>query len=126
VRGRSDEQLDRLVGSDAGLRLIFKGMESAFLPEKADGFRGDIQYELDSRRGTRRWHLHVSDARAEAREGAAAEPAVTYRASVALFARLIARDVNPAKALLEEELQIEGDYRVAMRMEDWFGQTRAW
>jgi alkanesulfonate monooxygenase SsuD/methylene tetrahydromethanopterin reductase-like flavin-dependent oxidoreductase (luciferase family)/putative sterol carrier protein len=126
VRGRSDEQLDRIVGSDAGLRVIFKGMEAAFIPEKADGFRGDIQYELESGRGTRRWHLHIDDGRAEAREGAAAEPTVTYRMSVPLFARLIARDVNPAKALLEDQLSVEGDYRVAMRMEDWFGQTRAW
>jgi alkanesulfonate monooxygenase SsuD/methylene tetrahydromethanopterin reductase-like flavin-dependent oxidoreductase (luciferase family) len=126
VRGRSDDQLDRMIGSDAGMRMIFKGMETAFLPDKADGFEGDIQYELASRRGPRRWHLHIGDGRAEAREGAAAEPTVTYRTSVPLFARLIARDVNPAKALLDEELVIEGDYRVAMRMEDWFGQTRAW
>ena len=27
---------------------------------------------------------------------------------------------------IDEELTVEGDYRVAMRMEDWFGQTRAW
>ena len=53
VRGRSDAQLERTVGSNAGLRMIFKGMERAFVPEKANGFSGEVQYELTSQQRAR-------------------------------------------------------------------------
>ena len=46
VRRRSDAQLERTFGTDRGMRLIFKGMERAFVPEKAGKFSGDVQYEL--------------------------------------------------------------------------------
>jgi hypothetical protein len=41
VRGRSDEQLDRLMGSGPGLRVLFKGMETAFVPSAARVLRRD-------------------------------------------------------------------------------------
>src|SRR4051794_18061606 len=46
VKGRSDEQLDTLMGSGPGLRILFKGMESSFDPEGARGFSGSIVYVL--------------------------------------------------------------------------------
>ena len=61
VRGRSDAQLERTVGSNAGLRVIFKGMERAFVPEKANGFSGEFQYELTGRNGDRDWIVRIED-----------------------------------------------------------------
>ena len=56
VRKRSDAQLERTLGSGPGLRLMFKGMERAFLPEKANGFKGEVQYELTgARNGNGEW-----------------------------------------------------------------------
>ena len=51
VRGRSDEQLHRLFDRGPGLAVIFKGMERAFVPERAHGFEGEIAYELRGRDG---------------------------------------------------------------------------
>src|SRR4051794_545741 len=53
VSALSDEQIDRLMGAGPGLKMIFKGMENAFVPEKARGFSGEVLYELRGSRGTR-------------------------------------------------------------------------
>ncbi len=60
VRKRSDAQLERTLGSGPGLRIMFKGMERAFVPEKAAGFTGEIQYELTgARNGIGEWVVRV-------------------------------------------------------------------
>ena len=46
---RDDRRLERTVGSDPGLRVLFGGMTQRFRPDKAAGFSGDIQYELRRR-----------------------------------------------------------------------------
>ena len=126
VRGRSDDQLERALGNDVALRVIFGGMERAFVPERAEGFEGAIQYELESSRGTRTWHLHVADGRARARQGPADDPRVKLRARLPVFARLFARESNPAKALLEGDLVVEGDFSVASRVGYMFGEDAQW
>ena len=94
MRGRSDAQLERTSARTAGLRIIFKGMERAFVPEKANGFTGEVQYELTGRAtGQRDWVVRIEDGqRATAEPGARrAIPSVTFRTSVPTFARIAAR-----------------------------------
>jgi alkanesulfonate monooxygenase SsuD/methylene tetrahydromethanopterin reductase-like flavin-dependent oxidoreductase (luciferase family)/putative sterol carrier protein len=121
VRGRSDDQLDRLMSSGPGLRVIFKGMESAFVPARAGGFSGDILYDLGSPRGDRRWTVSVDGSRAVVSEHAADAPAVTVRAQVPVFVRIAAGELDPARAMLEGRLVIEGDFAVAARLGEMFG-----
>jgi putative sterol carrier protein len=126
IRARSDEQLDRLMGSKAGLKVAFGGMERAFVPEKSGGFNGAVQYELDGSRGVRKWHVQIEGDRASARPGGTDEPAVTMRMTVPLFARVLAREVDPAKAMLEGRLDISGDFAVAARLGEMFGEPSRW
>jgi putative sterol carrier protein len=121
VRGRTDEQLDRLMGSGPGLRVIFKGMENAFVPEKAAGFSGEILYDLKAPRGRREWTVKVAGGRVAAEERASAEPAVTLRADVPVFVRIAAGELDPARAMLDGRLEIEGDFAVAGRLGEMFG-----
>jgi alkanesulfonate monooxygenase SsuD/methylene tetrahydromethanopterin reductase-like flavin-dependent oxidoreductase (luciferase family) len=122
VRGRSDEQLHRLFDRGPGLAVIFKGMERAFVPERARGFEGEITYELSGRDGQRSWTIQIGEGRAAARQGSAAEPAVTFRASVPDFVRLAAREAFAPKLLLEGALAIEGDFALAGRLPEMFGE----
>jgi alkanesulfonate monooxygenase SsuD/methylene tetrahydromethanopterin reductase-like flavin-dependent oxidoreductase (luciferase family)/putative sterol carrier protein len=122
VRGRSDEQLDRLVGTGPGLRLIFKGMENAFVPEAARGFTGDIYYDLRASRGQQPWTLAVDGSRAVAEPRASSSPAVTLRAEVPVFVRIVAGDLDPMRAMLDGRLEVEGDFAVAGRLDEMFGQ----
>jgi putative sterol carrier protein len=126
VRGRSDEQLDRLIGSGPGLRVLFKGMESAFVPEAAGGFSGEILYDLDSSRGPRPWTVSVDSSRAVAEPRTSASPAVTLRARVPVFVRIAAGELDPARAMLDGRLEIEGDYTVAGRLGEMFGAAPRW
>jgi alkanesulfonate monooxygenase SsuD/methylene tetrahydromethanopterin reductase-like flavin-dependent oxidoreductase (luciferase family) len=122
VRGRSDEQLHRLFDRGPGLAVIFKGMERAFVPERARGFEGEITYVLRGRDGPRSWTMAIGDGRAAAQRGEAAEPAVTFRASVPDFVRLAAREAFAPKLLLEGALVIEGDFALAGRLPEMFGE----
>jgi len=123
VRGRSDAQLERTVGSNPGLKVIFKGMEHAFVPERANGFSGEFQYELTGPNGDREWFVRIEDgARAVARPGRATEPGVTFRTSVPTFARIASGQVHPAKAMLEGDLEVRGDFELAARLGEMFGQ----
>jgi SCP-2 sterol transfer family len=126
IRGRNDEQLDKLMGSNAGLRVAFGGMERAFVPENSGGFRGAIQWELESSRGLRTWHVAIDDGRARARPGAVDDPKVTMKMSVPMFARVLAREVDPAKAMLEGRLTVTGDFAVASRIGPMFGEDARW
>jgi alkanesulfonate monooxygenase SsuD/methylene tetrahydromethanopterin reductase-like flavin-dependent oxidoreductase (luciferase family) len=123
VRGRSDQQLHRLFDRGPGLAVIFKGMERAFVPERARGFEGEIQYELRGRDGALTWIVRIGDGRAAARPGTAAQPAVALRTSVPDFVRLAAREAFAPKLLLEGALVIEGDFAVAGRLPEMFGEA---
>ena len=100
-------------------------MESALVPERAEGVDAEIQYELRGRGGLRRWVLSIHDGRAEARRGAAADPAVTMRASVPDFVRVVAREAFAPKLLLEGRLELDGDFMLAGRLDEMFGGQRA-
>jgi alkanesulfonate monooxygenase SsuD/methylene tetrahydromethanopterin reductase-like flavin-dependent oxidoreductase (luciferase family) len=126
VRGRSDEQLDRLMGSSAGLRVLFKAMESAYVPEAGGGFSGEILYELTSERGPRPWTVSVDERRAVAEPRTAVSPAVTLRAAVPVFVRIAAGGLEPARALLDGQLEFEGDFVVAGRLGEMFGAAPRW
>jgi alkanesulfonate monooxygenase SsuD/methylene tetrahydromethanopterin reductase-like flavin-dependent oxidoreductase (luciferase family)/putative sterol carrier protein len=121
VHGRSDEQLDRLMGAGPGLRLIFKGMESAFVPDAAGGFKGEIFYDLRGSRGPQPWTLAIDGSRAVAAPRVASSPAVTLRAEVPVFVRIAAGDLDPMRAILDERLEVEGDFALAGRLDQMFG-----
>jgi alkanesulfonate monooxygenase SsuD/methylene tetrahydromethanopterin reductase-like flavin-dependent oxidoreductase (luciferase family)/putative sterol carrier protein len=120
VTGRTDAQLERILGNGVALRAIFKGMERSFRPEGARGFTGDIQYDLTARGRTRRWTLHVAGDLAESRPGPAPSPAVTLRMGVATFGHILAGELEPGRAFLEGRIQVEGDLMVAARLGEMF------
>jgi alkanesulfonate monooxygenase SsuD/methylene tetrahydromethanopterin reductase-like flavin-dependent oxidoreductase (luciferase family)/putative sterol carrier protein len=122
VRKRSDAQLERTLGSGPGLRIMFKGMERSFVPEKAAGFAGAIQYELTgTRNGHQEWYVQVDPGRVAALPGRAPQPVVTLRMSVPVFARIAAQELHPAKAMMEGDLHVEGNWEAASRMGEMFG-----
>jgi alkanesulfonate monooxygenase SsuD/methylene tetrahydromethanopterin reductase-like flavin-dependent oxidoreductase (luciferase family)/putative sterol carrier protein len=123
VRRSGDGRLARTVGSAAGLKVIFAGMERQFVAERAAGFTGDIQYNLRAADGTlRSWTVTVDGERASARPGASDAAKLTLTLSVADFVRIAGRDLDPIKAVLTGRLELAGDFSVAMRLGEMFGQ----
>jgi alkanesulfonate monooxygenase SsuD/methylene tetrahydromethanopterin reductase-like flavin-dependent oxidoreductase (luciferase family)/putative sterol carrier protein len=126
VRRTADRRLEQLAGSQPGLRLIFGAMEQAYVPEKANGFTGDLQYDL--RRGDGQvvhWTLSLDPARASARPGRAGDPALTVKLTLVDFLRMAGRDLDAGKALLTGRLDLEGDFALAQRLGEMFGQPAA-
>ena len=124
VRRRSDRQLERLFGSGPALRAIFKRMEQLFEPAKADGFAGEIQYELLGSDGVEKWVVLIDGGRATTRPGEARTPTTTLRMSVPLFVRVAARELHPVKAYREGWLEVSGDFGLAARINVMFGVSQ--
>jgi len=106
--------------------VIFGAMTQAYEPERANGFAGALQYDL--RRGDGRvvrWTVEVGPQHATARPGPAAAPALTLKLTVADFLRMAARDLDAGKALLTGRLDLEGDFSLAQRLGEMFGQPSA-
>jgi putative sterol carrier protein len=123
VRRSSDQRLERTVGSERGLRFVFGQMARAYRPDRADGWTGDVRYELTDGSGrTRTWTVSCAAGGARSHEGAAPDPALTVKLGVADFVRVAAGDLDPAKALLSGRMDLEGDFGVAMRLAAMFGQ----
>ena len=116
LRGRTDGQLERLVGSGPALRAVFRGMERSFRPDRAGGFTGEIQYELTDTNGARLWTIRVEGDHAVAVAGRAFSPAVTIRTTVPTFARVLSGELEPGRAFLEGLLAVEGDLALASRL----------
>jgi putative sterol carrier protein len=101
-------------------------MADAFEPDKALGFSGDLRYELRATDGTvRTWTVRVDGDRATARPGGDGPAALTLRLAVADFVRMAGRDLDPGKALLSGRLDLEGDFALAARLGEMFGQPSA-
>ena len=124
VRGASDEQLERRFGSELAQRVIFTGMARQFEPRFAFGFEGDIAYELRHQNGGRppsRWTVRVRDGAATVLPGVNGSPAITFKLSVADWARLIAEDADPQELLFSGRFDVEGDLSLATRVPEMFG-----
>ena len=97
-------------------------MTSGFDAGKAAGFEGSIVYDLGLGDGTRRaWTIRVSGGRATARQGRAADPALTIRASLADFTRVITEAADSYQLILDGRMTMDGDLGLANRLADMFG-----
>ncbi|MEA2255983.1 MAG: hypothetical protein QOG35_2028 [Solirubrobacteraceae bacterium] len=127
VRRSDDARLERTAGSERGLRLLFGAMAQAYVPERAGGFAGELAYELRRAGGdVVRWTVAVDGERATARPGAATDAALTVKMGVADFVRVAGRDLDAGKALLTGRMDLEGDFALAARLGEMFGQPAAY
>jgi alkanesulfonate monooxygenase SsuD/methylene tetrahydromethanopterin reductase-like flavin-dependent oxidoreductase (luciferase family) len=125
VRGASDEDVERRFGNRIAQRMIFTGMAQAFEPDKAQGFEGDIVYELTHGGDGGRpdvWTVRIKGRRATVRRVESPNPAIRLRMAIPDFMRVVTREVDPALPLLQGRIAVEGDLRLAPRLGEMFGQ----
>ena len=123
VQRSTDRRLEQTLGSRLGLKAVFAGMERQYVPERAGGFAGDIQYDLRGADGSvRSWTVAVGPVAARARPGPSADAKLKITVSLADFARIAGQDLDPVKAVLTGRLELAGDFAVAMRLGEMFGQ----
>jgi alkanesulfonate monooxygenase SsuD/methylene tetrahydromethanopterin reductase-like flavin-dependent oxidoreductase (luciferase family)/putative sterol carrier protein len=120
VQSRDDRQLERIMRFRLAQRVIFKGLERAFQPERANGFRGSVEYQL----GDHCWTVEIAPGRAAARPGKAEKPVLVFRTTLPIFARIAAGELTAPQAILERKLMVEGDLKALARFSEMFGQAR--
>lgn len=124
VRRSDERRLERTLGSRGGLRMLFGAMARRYEPAKADGFAGDIRYELRYAGGeVRSWTVTVGPQRAVARPGEAPDPALVIGLALGDFLRIAGGELDPVAAVLTGRLKLAGDFTVAMRLGAMFGQS---
>jgi hypothetical protein len=130
VRRSGDRRIERVVGSEAGLRVLFGGMARRFVPDKANGFEGEIEYALSTTDGgVKPWVVQVTgppQPRAHVRPGRAGDPRLKLSVPLADFVRMAARDLDPGKALMTGRLVLEGDFAVATQLGEMFGEPSSY
>jgi len=126
VRRSSDARLERIAGCDPALAVIFAAMTRAYEPDKANGFAGELEFDLRRADGrVAQWIVRVDSERATARRGRAVAPALALTMTVADFVRIAARDVDAGRALLTGRLDLAGDFALAQRLGEMFGRPAA-
>jgi putative sterol carrier protein len=126
VRRATDDRLEATAGSDRGLKVVFGAMARAYEPDKANGFAGELEYDLHRRDGrVVPWTVRVDGQGASVHPRRAADPALTLTVTVADFLRMAAGDLDAGKALLTGRLDLAGDFALAQRLGEMFGQPTA-
>jgi SCP-2 sterol transfer family len=124
VASWSDATLERRFGSRIGQRALFGGMARSFVPAAADGFAGELEYEL-TRPATGapslRWTLVIVSERAEARPGPASNPRLRISMGVADFMRVATAAADPVVLVLSGRASVRGDFGLAARLPEMFG-----
>jgi DNA-binding SARP family transcriptional activator/tetratricopeptide (TPR) repeat protein len=127
TRDHSDEDLVRRFGTHRAQRVVFGAMARGFQPAMAFGFEGEIEFELlppDDHvdpSSSDWWTLEVSGRRADAREGRAADPAVTLHLGVADLVRLGAGELRPLDLVESRRARFEGQLDLGVRVPSMFG-----
>jgi putative sterol carrier protein len=122
MRRIPDRGIERTVGSDLALRLLFTGMAWRYQPERSGGFEGELQYVLDRSGGDPAvWTVVVRDRRARAEQRPAHRPALTVRLAVADMIRVAGGELDLGTALFDGRLRGEGDLALATRLGPMFG-----
>ena len=114
-----DRALSAVFGNRLALRGILSEMAKAYVPRVANGFVGEIQYDLG---GAGSWTIKVAGARAFARRGCARRPAVTVRIALADFLRTAAGQLDQTELLKTRRVEITGDGLLASRLSALFGR----
>ncbi|MGH9773596.1 MAG: LLM class flavin-dependent oxidoreductase [Candidatus Acidiferrales bacterium] len=119
VRGRTDRQLQRMMPFLAP--TIFKGMARSFRPERAHGFSGEIEFQLETNSQTINWVVEVAAGNASARRGPARQPRVALRMSVPDFARISSGELELMSVVMQGRLKAEGELRLVGMLGEMFG-----
>lgn len=119
-----DRGLERAFGHAPALGKVFDEMAKAYVPRVANGFVGEIQYDL-RRSGGRvsTWTVKCAGQRAFARRGPAVAPALTVRIALADFLRMAAGQLDQTDLLKARRVDLDGDGLLGARMAALFGRA---
>lgn len=132
VRHTGDADLEKRVGTQVMLRLIFDTMASSYDPRAGEGFHGLISFELTrpvSGRPASWWMVSVApDGTAASRSGRpdAGAAQLQVRLPVADLLRIAGGVIDPVEPVLAGRAAVSGDLGVAARLGEMLGAPQSW
>jgi putative sterol carrier protein len=102
------------------VRDTFAAMPSRFRPERAQGLRAVIQYDITGPEGGT-YHVDIADGRCGLHEGPAAAPQLTITMAAEDWLAMLAGKLNGQVAFMSGKLKHTGDMSLLMRLPGMFG-----
>jgi putative sterol carrier protein len=104
----------------ATVKETFDAMPGRFKPDRAQGVKAQIQYDITGEGGGT-YHADVADGTCAVHEGSAASPALTLTMASQDWLDMLAGKLNGQVAFTSGKLRIKGDMGLAMRLAGMFG-----
>jgi putative sterol carrier protein len=101
------------------IQEVFDLMPSRFLPEQAGDMNAVIQFNL-SGEGGGQWLVTIANREAQAAQGTAANPTMTFSATAADYLAIINGQLNAMNAFMQGKVKVKGDMALAMKMQKLF------
>jgi putative sterol carrier protein len=102
------------------VKETFDAMPSKFRPERAQGLKAVIQYDITGPEG-HTCHVEIADGQCALREGSAAQPTLTLTMGAQDWLDMLAGKLNGQVAFMSGKLKHKGDMSLLMRLPGLFG-----
>lgn len=104
----------------ATVKETFDAMAGRFKPDRAQGVKATIQYDITGEGGST-YHVDIADGKCSVKEGAAAAPNLTLTMTAPDWVDMVGGKLNGQMAFMSGKLKIKGDMGLAMKLAGMFG-----
>lgn len=108
--------------ADVTCREIFEAMPGYFLPEKAKGFSGTVQFNISGKNGGS-WYVRIKDGKCTVKEGKTETRDATVITDDKTYVKLSLGKIKGELAVMLGKLKIAGDFRAVMKLNTLFDQS---
>jgi len=104
----------------ATVKETFEAMPGRFKPDRAQGVKAVIQYDITGPDGGS-YHVTIGDGTCTLAEGAAASPSLTMIMASQDWLDMLAGKLTGQMAFMSGKLKLKGDMGLAMKLAGMFG-----
>jgi putative sterol carrier protein len=102
------------------VKETFEAMSGRFKPERAQGLKAVIQYDITGPEGCT-YHVEIADGHCALHEGGAAQPTLTLTMSAPDWLDMLGGKLSGQVAFMSGKLKHKGDMSLLMRLPGLFG-----
>jgi putative sterol carrier protein len=114
------EEFVEAAGATRVLDRVFAIMAERFVPERAEGARGVVQWNVQTPSGVFTYHVEIRDGAARGARGAYTGADVSLKISVADLLRVCAGRLNAVNAFTGGKIRLTGDMMFGAKLSGWF------
>jgi putative sterol carrier protein len=102
------------------VKETFEAMSGRFKPERAQGLKAVIQYDITGPEGCT-YHVEIADGHCALHEGGATQPTLTLTMSAPDWLDMLGGKLSGQVAFMSGKLKHKGDMSLLMRLPGLFG-----